>query len=592
MFPFPEQDPEDRRIGDALLAQVREVLEDHLDPAQVDRTGVVPGDAIEALAEMGCFGLKIPKEYGGLALSQTNYNRVIGFVSSYCASTAIWLSAHQSIGAPQPLKMFGTKEQKEKYLPRLAEGAISAFALTEVGVGSDPARMKTTATPSEDGSHFVLNGEKLWCTNGPDAEILVVMALTPPKIVGGKEKPQITAFLVESAMPGFEVVHRCSFMGLCGISNGLLRFVDMRVPAENVLGKPGEGLKIALTTLNTGRLTIPATTAAGGKAMLHFAERWLNERVQWGAPIGKHQAVARLAANLAADAFALESVNALACAMADRGGVDIRLEAAVAKYYCTETFWRMADDFLQIRGGRGFETAESLAARGEDPVPAERMLRDARILRIIEGTSEIMRLFIAREAMDTHLKVAGPLLQDRTMPFARKAALALDAAKFYARWYPKQWIPAGGASAKHLSARNQAHVRSLPKTARRMARTLFHVMARHGVKLEYEQITLQRFVDIGTDLFAMAAVLSRADGRLATSGDPALEDLTDLFCRTARARIAANLAAVHRHHDRQYGKVADALMDGKYRWVSEGAYVEFPPATRPARPTPPEGGKA
>jgi alkylation response protein AidB-like acyl-CoA dehydrogenase len=589
LHPFPEQSTEDKRIGDEYIEKIRHVLEEYIDPSEVDRSGELPKEALVALADAGAFGLKIPKEYGGLSMSQTNYNRIMAFIASYCNSTAVWLSAHQSIGVPQPLKMFGTEEQKKKYFPRLAKGAVSAFALTEPNVGSDPAKMRTKAELSEDGTYYTLNGEKLWCTNGPSAEILIVMALTAPKIVKGKEKPQITAFIVEASDPGFEVVHRCTFMGIRGISNGLIRFNNMKIPTESIIGKPGQGLKIALTTLNTGRMTMPATAAAAGKVCMHFGQKWVNERVQWGAPIGKHQAVGKKLAEMVADTFAMDSVNTLACAMVDQGGVDVRLEAAMAKYYCTETSWRILDDFLQVRGGRGYETAESLGARGEEPIPTERMLRDARISRIIEGTSEIMRLFIAREAMDTHVSRIMPIMMGK----GPKGKLIWEAFKFYAKWYPKAWLPASvSLNVRHLSPKNQDHLMYVARTCKKLARTMFHTMGRYQQKLEREQLILQSFVDIGTDLFAMAASLSRAEYELKNrTGDENLQDLIDLFCTNVRQRIKDNFKNIKRTRGKAIYKISKAFMEGKYRWMIEGVYTDFPPASRPAQMTEPAEAK-
>lgn len=579
IHPFPLQSEEDRRIGDEYMEKIRPILEKYIDPSAVDRTREIPKEAIKALADAGVFGMKIPKEYGGLGFSQTNYSRVCAFISSYCPSTGAWVTAHQSIGVPQPLKMFGTEEQKKKWLPRLAKGAVSAFALTEPGVGSDPARMRTTATPTEDGKYYILNGEKLWITNGTVAEIMVVMAVTPPIIVNGKEKRQITAFVVETDTPGFEVVHRCDFMGMRGIQNGLLRFNNVKVPAENIIGKPGEGLKIALVTLNTGRLSIPATSAAGGKRALTYGAKWAAKREQWGAAIGKHQNTAIKIARTAADTFAMEAITWLGCALADRGSSDIRLEAAMAKYFTTEVAWRIADDFVQLRGGRGYETAESLAARGEDPVPAEKFLRDARIARIVEGTSEIMQLFIAREAMDVHVRQILPMISGKVSPMKHLFGSFLP---FYASWYPKQWLPARGQyPVRHLDGRNHAHLVYIGRTAKRLARTMFHVMVKYQQRLEREQILMSHIVNIGTDLFAMAATLSYADAMLErTEHKQELQDLVDLFCQDARERIARAFASIKDNHNRLYTKIAQHAMDGKYDWFCTGVYDDIAPGYR------------
>lgn len=574
--PFPEQNPEDKRIGDEYIEKVRAVLEKYVDPEKVDRDEEVPREALRALADIGCFGLKIPKEYGGLGMSQTNYNRIVSYIATYCASTSVYVSSHLSIGVPQPLKLFGTKAQKEKYLPRLAKGAISAFALTEPSVGSDPAKMSLTATPSEDGSYYLLNGEKLWCTNGPVAELLVVMAVTPPKIVNGKEKKQITAFVVETDTPGFEVVHVCRFMGVRGIRNGLLRFTNVKVPAENIIGKPGDGLRIALTTLNTGRLTVPATCAGGGKAAMRHLRDWVNERVQWGAPIWRHQAVGKKLADMAAATFAMESINDLSCALAERGDADIRLESAMAKYFCTETAWKVCDDVLQVRGGRGFETAASLRARGEKPLSVEMSMRNARISRIIEGTSEIMQLFIAREAMDTHVSRVMPILAPK--PGQSKGKAIMNALKFYPAWYLKTWLPAsGGHDTKYLSNANRAHLNYIGRTAKRLARTMFHTMAKFGPKLEHEQLVLAAFVDIGTDLFAMSASLARAEKLLSRKPDDTdLQNLVDYLCCNAKERIERNFRHVSRNHNRLLNKVSKAYAEGKFTWMNDAIYMGTP----------------
>lgn len=582
---YPQQDPQDKKVGDELIEKIRPIMEQFIDPIEIDRTGEYPVQALKELAKIGLMGMKIPKKYGGLGLSQTNYGRVLSFIGSYCQSTVTWVSAHQSIGVPQPLKLFGTEEQKQKYLPRFAAGEISAFALTEPDVGSDPARMSTTATPSEDGSYYLINGIKLWCTNGPDADVIVCMAQTPPLLKNGREIKQISTFIVEMNSPGIELVHRCSFMGLKGLSNGLISFTNVKVPAENMIGKPGQGLKIALTTLNAGRLGIPAAAAGVCKKLLIDAEEWVNGRIQWGVPIGKHQSIAKKVANMAADTFAMESLVYLACAFADKENADIRLEAAAAKYFCTETTHRVLDDFLQVRGGRGYETDWSLYARGDKPVPVNRAARDMRVGRIFEGSSEVMHLIMAREAMDTHFKLVMPLMDPKAQKASGKSkgALLIDAFKFYATWYPKTWMPAStDFKVKHLSGTNREHLAYTARTCKKLARTLFHTMGKYQKKLEFEQILLGNFVDIGVDLFVMGATLANAEAISARNPEEGkqAQQLADLFCKNARERIAKNFEAVKSNHNRDFNKVTDNLMAGKFRWMVKDVYTDLPPAYR------------
>jgi len=568
IYPFPLQSDEDKKDGDEFVAKLKEFLEKNLDPNEVDRTGIIPEKVYKGLTALGAFAIKVPKEYGGLGLSQVNYNRAIHMVASYCGSTAVLLSAHQSIGVPQPLKLFGTEEQKKKYLPMFAKGVISAFALTETEAGSDPRKMETTATPTQDGKHFLINGEKLWCTNGLIAGVIVVMAVTPPKIVKGKERKQITAFIVETDTPGFEKTHRCDFMGLHGIQNGLLKFKNVKVPRENIIGNEGEGLKLALTTLNTGRLTLPAASVGISKWCLHVAREWSSKRSQWGAVIGEHESIAMKLAYIASYTFAMDGMTWLVSNMADDQKKDIRLEAAISKYFCTHHSWKIVDETLQIRGGSGYETSDSLRARGAKDWPVERVMRDARINLIIEGTSEIMHLFIAREALDPHLSKAEPLLSTDT-PQGEKLATILKLAGYYALWYPKLWLPSLKTFSE-VDRRINYHMRYVQKTSKRLARAVIHQMVIHQKKLESKQTVLNRIVDIGTELFAIAATCSYADHLLKTNQqkDNAIE-MAEMFCKLARKRIDRLFRDSRDNEDVGCLRLSKKILEKNYTWMED-----------------------
>ena len=567
LAPFPEQSFEDRDQGDAFLSRLGEFLRNNTNPDEIDESGEIPDQVIDGLAKLGAFGIKIPTKYGGLGLSQTNYCRAAAMLGSWCGNMTALLSAHQSIGVPQPLLLFGTAEQRQKYLPRIAKGELSAFALTEPGVGSDPARMETHAEPNGDG--YILNGNKLWCTNGTRAGVIVVMAKTPPKVVRGQSKNQITAFVVETAWPGVEIVQRCRFMGLRALYNAVIEFHNVHVPRENVLLAEGKGLRVALSTLNTGRLTLPAACVGLAKRCLEISTRWAKERVQWGKPIGEHAAIASKIADMAAAAFAMESMTLLTAALVDRAESDFRLESAICKMLGTEWAWRIANDTMQIRGGRGYETAASLRRRGESPDPVERIVRDSRINTIFEGSSEIMRLFIAREALDPHLKISAPVL-DRRLPASLRGTAGLRAVRFYSAWYPSTYVPR--RIEKRFDPRLAHYVHWCAGVARKLARRMFHRMLVHGPALEKRQLLLGRFVDIGAELFAMSATLARAQAMVERSDPEASSavDLADYFCRCSKIRIAEWFRALTRNADDSGYRLARKMLDELPETLTEG----------------------
>jgi len=570
IHPHPPEDAAAMAAAQPFLTRLKAFLERY-DADLVDRTGEIPEAYVQELREMGAFGMKIPVEYGGLGLSQMAYVKAMELVTSKCGSLCALLSASQSIGVPQPLKLFGTEAQKQEFFPRIAKGGITAFALTEVHAGSDPANMTTSAVPSADGEHWTITGEKLWCTNGTRADLFVVMARTPDRVVNGKlRKKQITAFIVDARTPGITIKHRCRFMGLKAIENGWISFENVRVPSRNILWGEGKGLKLALVTLNTGRLTIPASVAGATKGMLRGVRQWAAERVQWGQPIAKHDAIAQKIARLAASTFAMESVAYLSTALYERGGTDIRLEAAIAKMFNTELAWRSVDDALQIRGGRGYETADSLRARGETPLPIERAMRDSRINLIFEGSSEIMRLFIAREAVDQHFSIAFPIVDPKSS-MATRITYLMKAAPFYLRWYPGTWI--SSMKSYHGFGRLETHLEYLDRATRRLGRSIFHAMVRFGPKLEKRQMVLFRAVDIGAELYAMASTISRAK-MLVEQGNAEAMELAEVFCRESRDRVEASFRALYGEHDAALYRVAQRVVQGEHAWLEAGIVDE------------------
>ncbi|WP_316757750.1 acyl-CoA dehydrogenase family protein [Streptomyces herbicida] len=569
IHPHPLPADEEVQRGEEFLAKLRDFCETRIDSARIEREARIPDEVIDGLKELGALGMKIDTKYGGLGLTQVYYNKALALVGSACPAVGVLLSAHQSIGVPQPLKLFGTQEQKDVFLPRCARTDISAFLLTEPDVGSDPARLATTAVP--DGGDYVLDGVKLWTTNGVVADLLVVMARVPKS---DGHKGGITAFIVETNSPGITVENRNTFMGLRGIENGVTRFHQVRVPAANRVGPEGAGLKIALTTLNTGRLSLPASCVAAGKWCLKIAREWSAAREQWGKPIAQHEAVGSKISFIAATTFALEAVSELSSQMADENRNDIRIEGALAKLFASEMGWLMADELVQIRGGRGFETAESLAARGERAVPAEQILRDLRINRIFEGSTEIMHLLIAREAVDAHLSVAGDLI-DPEKSLSDKAKAGANAGVFYAKWLPKLvagpgQLPSSYGQFKH-GVDLAPHLRYVERHARKLARSTFYAMSRWQGRMETKQAFLGRIVDIGAELFAMSAACVRAE-LLRSQGDHGREAyrLADAFCRQSRIRVDELFGRLWSNTDDLDRKIVKGVMGGDYEWLEQG----------------------
>jgi alkylation response protein AidB-like acyl-CoA dehydrogenase len=567
--PQPELPVEAVEKGERFLATLGAFLQKEVDPQAIERDRKISDEVIEGFKAIGALGMKVPEEYGGLGLSQVYYNRAMMLAGTWHSSVSTMLSAHQSIGLAQPLLLFGSEEQKREWLPRVATTHLSAFALTEPGVGSDPARVSTTATPTADGSGYLLNGRKLWTTNGTVADVLVVLAKVPRS---EGRKGGITAFIVPAETEGVVVEHRIEFMGLRGIENSQTRYTEAYVPAENVIGREGLGLKIALATLNTGRLALPAICAGVGKWATKVAREFASERVQWGKPIGEHDEVAQRIAFIAATAFGLEAMLDVASRLADEKRNDVRIEAAIAKLYGSEMGWRVIDELMQVCGGRGYETAASLEARGLRGVPVEQVMRDMRVNRIFEGSTEIMHLIIAREAMDQHLHVAGDLLES-DLPIDRKAKALGKAGAFYATWYPKLAVGRGQAPQSYAQYGELAgQMRFVERASRKLARSTFYGMARWQAGTEGHGAFLGRIVDIGAELFAVSAAVVYTQTAIRDYPERAAQtlELAHAFCTQAQLRADRLFHDLWSNADQANHRLASNVLSGRHTWLEQG----------------------
>lgn len=569
IHPQPALDPDDVVAGEKFLKTLREFLIAEVDPLEIEENAKIPDHVIEGLKKIGAFGIKVKPEYGGLGLSWVYYLKALSIAAAWSGSLVALLSAHQSIGLGEPLRIAGSDAQKQEWLPKLATTHVSAFLLTEPDVGSDPARVQTSAVPTEDGSGYVINGRKLWATNGSIADVVVVMAKVPKS---DGHRGGVSAFILPYDTEGVTVEHRNEFMGLRGIENSQTRLKDVFIPAENLIGREGDGLRIAIMTLNTGRLALPAGCLGAAKWATKQAREFASERVQWGKAVGKHDAVAQKVSFIAASTFGLEALLDVSARLADDNKNDIRIEAAIAKLYGSEIGWTVADELIQIRGGRGFETAKSLKARGERPVSTEQSLRDARINRIFEGSTEIMHLIIAREAVDQHLAVAGDAI-DPKAALADKAKGGAQALKFYAGYAPKL-IAGKGTDPRSYGefGSNAKHLRWAERSSRKLARSTVYAIARYQAKLEQKQSVLGRIVDIGSEIFAVSAAVVYAETIKREQPARAAEarELADAFSLQARARAEALFNELFDNEDEAGYKFAQKVLAGDYGLLEEG----------------------
>ncbi len=542
LFPYPVLPPEKQAQTDEAAAKVRAFADAHIDAAKIDRDALIPDSVIAGLAQIDVYRMTIPTEYGGLGFNQQQYLKTMEILGGHCASTAVFVNAHHSIGC-RALLLFGSKDQQAKWLPSLLDGTkLCAFALTEENAGSDAGNVQTTATPTEDGSAYILNGSKRYITNGGIADILTVMARTPD----GKGGTKVTAFLVTPDMPGFEVVEkRAEKCGIRGTATGKMRFTNMRVPKENVLGQLGRGLQAALTVLNYGRVTFGATCTGHAKVCLKAMTEYAKKRVQFQQPLAEFQMVQKKIAFAAAHTFAMEAATAQCAAFIDRGAEDYMLETAILKVFATEHLWTIVYDTMQTYGGKGYFCDE----------PVERWMRDARINTIGEGANEVLKAFVAVvgcRAPGEYLKALRDDLAGMRWSFGKLFAGLGVGAKLAAPWL---------ASTPHVPATHPDlfdAARTLAKLTKQFGTTLPHVFLRLKDEATFVQAQLvhERLADIAIDLYVSACVLSRLDyllGKAQSNGQPAdpFADVTAgrYFLDLAFRRINERFAALESNDD-------------------------------------------
>jgi alkylation response protein AidB-like acyl-CoA dehydrogenase len=550
LFPYPVLKPEEQATVDAAVAEVRRFAKEHIDAAEIDRNADIPPETIAGLARLGVLGMTAPREFGGRAFSQRGYCKIMEVIGGHCASTAVFVNAHHSIGI-RALLLFGTDEQKRRWLPDLVSGnKLAAFALTEPEAGSDAANVQTTATPSADGKTYILNGEKRYISNAAIAQVLTVMARTP---VPGSTETRVTAFLVTPDMPGFQIVEaRMPKCGIRGTATGRLAFKDMPVPAENVLGAVGKGLKVALTVLDFGRTTFGASCTGAAKTCVAAASRHANKRVQFKQPLGEFELVKKKIAYMAACAFAMEATTMQCAAFIDRGFEDYMLETAMLKVWSTDALWQIVNDTLQIYGGQGYFTNE----------PYERMMRDARINQIGEGANDVLRAFIALVGM----RGVGMQLKGVLDAFGRLTKDPLGSLGTIARFGAAQignLFVSPDVPVRSSTIRGDAH--RLSKRVREFGQAVQSLLRTHQEAVLEKQYLQERIADAACELYASSCTLSRLDYLLTYgNGNPAEVQRDVLagryFLRLSNRRIRQSLAALSDNDDALTTTTADAIL--------------------------------
>jgi alkylation response protein AidB-like acyl-CoA dehydrogenase len=581
----PEEPLEDKVAWEQFRPRLEHFLTTQVDPDEIERTGKIPDSVIKGLFAIGAFGMKIPQQYGGLGFSYTNYGRALMLMASWNNALALTVAVPQSIGIAMPILMFGNEEQRCTYLPLVAREAVSAFALTEPLTGSDAANIATEAIQDSTGTTFVVNGEKLWCTNGPIARYVTLIARVPAKRSQyngrtiwvptpdgkGADDQVHTAFILDMQTAGVHIRQHCQFEGCRGIENAYMTFTDVHIPTENVIGEVGRGLKYALTILNVGRaVSIPAICLGMAKQAWQPTLDRANHRLTFQKPLGTRQTQRMRLGRMASNLFAMEALALTVWRMADQHTFDVRIEAALAKLFCSEKTIQFLKDAQVIFGGMGYETADSKRFRGEPAFGIEQLVRDAEMYRIGEGATDILRPFVAREGLNMHLERAGHLFDERTTGVGRVIEL-WRLLIFYAPWYLSQWrsnrLPPR-PEFQHSNVRPELSF--VERASRRLARTIFYTMLLHREALRDDQGRQNRIEMIGEDLLIITATVLYAEAQERTAGHPEVWGLAEESFREAKQRVEHNIRELIRNQDAIVAAVGEKALSDRYPSLISG----------------------
>jgi alkylation response protein AidB-like acyl-CoA dehydrogenase len=578
----PDESSEQRAAWETFCPKLERFLLDHVDPAEIERTAKIPDSVITGLFSIGAFAMKIPKEYGGLGFSYQNYGRALVLIAGWSNILALTVGVPQSIGIAMPVLMFGSEEQKRRYLPLVAREAVSAFALTEPLTGSDAANISTEAVLDEHGN-YVVNGEKLWCTNAPIARYLTLIARVPARrdthggrsvwtpVQRGKSAEQSvhTAFVLDMEIPGVAIWQRCQFEGCRGIENAHITLRDVRIPASNLIGEVGRGLKYALTILNVGRaVSIPAICLGMAKQAWQPTLDRTNSRITFQRPLAESQTQRMRVGRMAARLFAMEALASTVWRMADQHRYDVRIEAAIAKLFCSETTIQFLKDAQTVFGGMGYETADSKRVRGEPAFGIEQLVRDAEMYRIGEGSTDILRPFVAREALNLHLERARPYF-DEKMKIAKRLVEVARMIAFYVPWYAGQWMPRRlpcHPLFRHPLVRS--HLLFVERASRRLARAVFYSMLSRREALRDDQGRQNRIETIGEDLLLIA--VSSLYAQEQSERKTEVWDLAREVFREARSRIKQQIRELVFNQDTPVTVLGTKALSGAYPYLSKG----------------------